>query len=161
MLPTGSGGMAPNMKKTTDDQLRVRFRLDFGAACAIGHGKIQLLEGIERTGSLSQAARDMDMSYRRAWLLLDSLNNSFDMPVAGTAAGGKGGGGAVLTEFGKELVAAYRNLEAELTVAARKHLRAVERHVVSIGKPVRGTKSAVVPSMVKPLPPRRRADSRH
>ena len=85
--------------------LTVRFRVDFGCECSIGIGKIELLEGIARTGSLSEAARQMRMSHRRAWLLLADLNASFDEPVARASTGGRGGGGAVLTPFGERLIA--------------------------------------------------------
>jgi molybdate transport system regulatory protein len=78
--------------------LAVRFRVDFGSGCSIGIGKIELLEGISRNGSLSEAARQMRMSYRRAWLLLADLNASFDQPVAQASTGGRGGGGAVLAK---------------------------------------------------------------
>jgi molybdate transport system regulatory protein len=108
---------------------RVRFRIDFGKACSVGAGKIELLEGIARTGSLSQAAREMRMSYRRAWLLLDDLNHSFDSPVAQTSTGGSGGGGAVLTAFGALLVAGYRNLESSLQPLAHLHLGEASRRI--------------------------------
>jgi molybdate transport system regulatory protein len=90
----------------------VRFRVHFGGGTTVGPGKIELLEQIELTGSLSKAARAMDMSYRRGWLLLDSMNTSYAEPVAVTAKGGRGGGGATLTAFGRELVAVYRGLDA-------------------------------------------------
>jgi molybdate transport system regulatory protein len=99
--------------------LAVRFRVDFGKRCSVGVGKIELLEGIARTGSLSQAARDMRMSYRRAWLLLEDLNVSFDRKVAEASVGGRGGGGAVLTPFGSNLVAGYRRLESGLQPLAK------------------------------------------
>jgi molybdate transport system regulatory protein len=105
--------------------LTVRFRVDFGSRCSVGIGKIQLLEGIARTGSLSQAARQMRMSYRRAWLLLSDLNLSFDQPVARTSTGGSGGGGAVLTPFGERLIASYRKLESTLQPLADRCLDAV------------------------------------
>jgi molybdate transport system regulatory protein len=91
----------------------VRFRVDFAASCSVGPGKIALFEGIDRTGSLSQAARDLGMSYRRAWLLLASLNASFREPVAVTATGGRGGGGARLTRFGRDLVGLFRAFERD------------------------------------------------
>ena len=94
--------------------VRVSFRVDFGPQCAVGPGKIALLEHIGSTGSLSQAARKLKMSYRRAWLLLEDLNTSFQQPVARMSVGGRGGGGASLTPFGTELVAAYRSLEAQI-----------------------------------------------
>jgi molybdate transport system regulatory protein len=113
----------------------IRFRVDFGDDCAIGPGKIALLESIERTGSLSAAARALDMSYRRGWLLLESLNTSFRQPVARLSTGGKGGGGATLTPFGTTLVAAYRKFEADLVRRARKAFATVARDAKSLAAP--------------------------
>ena len=70
----------------------IRLRVDFATLCCVGPGKIALLEAIHRTGSLSQAARDLGMSYRRGWQLLWSLNTSFRVPVVVTAKGGRGVG---------------------------------------------------------------------
>lgn len=95
------------------------FRVDFSPDCAVGPGKIALLEHIGRTGSLSEAARRLKMSYRRAWLLLEDLNTSFQQPVAQMSVGGRGGGGASLTAFGSELVAAYRSLESQIRKRAQ------------------------------------------
>ena len=120
--------------------LTVRFRVDFGNRCSVGLGKIELLEGIVRTGSLSQAAREMRMSYRRAWLLLEDMNVSFDHPVARASVGGVGGGGVVLTAFGNRLVAAYRQLESGLHPLAKTHLEEFCRHV-NAGKPKRTVRS--------------------
>ena len=108
----------------------IRFRIDFDRACSIGFGKIALLEGIARTGSLSQAARELDMSYRRAWLLLDSMNSGFDTPVVTTMAGGSGGGGAQLTEFGRELIAAFRELQPRLQSLAEQSMRPFASHLI-------------------------------
>jgi molybdate transport system regulatory protein len=91
-----------------------RIRIDFEGRRSIGIGKIELLEGIAAAGSLAEAARRMRMSYRRAWLLLEDMNASFESPVAKTSVGGRGGGGVRLTDFGKRLVLAYRTLEAEV-----------------------------------------------
>jgi molybdate transport system regulatory protein len=107
----------------------VRFRVDFGEHCSIGVGKIELLEGVAATGSLSSAARQMSMSYRRAWLLLEDMNNSFDSPVARASVGGKGGGGVKLTPFGERLIVAYRKLEAGLQPIADNQLKEFARHV--------------------------------
>jgi molybdate transport system regulatory protein len=109
--------------------LTVRFRIDFGNRCSVGVGKIELLEGIVRTGSISQAAREMRMSYRRAWLLLEDMNVSFDRPVARTSVGGRGGGGVVLTSFGSGLVAGYRRLESSLRPLAEACMEDVGRHI--------------------------------
>jgi molybdate transport system regulatory protein len=105
--------------RKTMTEVSVSFRVDFGPGCAIGPGKIALLEHISGTGSLSEAARRLKMSYRRAWLLLEDLNTSFQQPVARMSVGGRGGGGASLTDFGKELVAAYRELETHIRKRAQ------------------------------------------
>ena len=102
----------------------VRFRIDFGREEAVGPGKISLLEHIGSSGSLSQAARELHMSYRRAWQLLDSLNSSFRERAVLTQKGGRGGGGAALTPLGAELVSLYRSFDAQVqTLAARTFRR--------------------------------------
>jgi molybdate transport system regulatory protein len=88
----------------------------------LGPGKIQLLEMISAHGSISEAARAMDMSYRRAWLLVAELNQSFHRPVTTTQTGGKGGGHAQLTEFGQSLIARYRKIERDATAAVADQL---------------------------------------
>lgn len=103
----------------------VRFRIDFDATHSVGPGKIELLEHIRETGSLSQAGKEIGMSYRRAWLLLDSLNTSFKKPVVATSVGGKAGGGAMLTEFGAALVKEYRQLEKDFNAMAAKRFAAI------------------------------------
>jgi len=103
----------------------IRFRIDFKEHCSIGPGKIDLLERIGSTGSLSQAGRELGMSYRRAWLLLDSLNSSFREPVVATSIGGKSGGGAALTKFGAKVVATYRQLEKDFNTTAIKRFAAI------------------------------------
>ena len=103
----------------------VRFRVDFGRDGAVGPGKIALLEHIGTGGSLSQAARELGMSYRRAWQLLESLNSSFREPVALTAKGGRGGGGARLTAFGRLLIRVYREFDAEIQKRAARSFRPV------------------------------------
>lgn len=75
--------------KSTPKSPSIRFRIDFSDDANIGPGKIALLEGINTLGSLSAAARGLGISYRRGWLLLDSLNRSFDTPSAISAAGGQ------------------------------------------------------------------------
>jgi molybdate transport system regulatory protein len=96
----------------------IRLRIDLTPDSALGPGKIALLERIEATGSLSQAARELGMSYRRAWLLLDDLNKMFNGPAATASVGGSGGGGARLTELGREIVKAYREIEVAAEKAA-------------------------------------------
>jgi molybdate transport system regulatory protein len=92
----------------------IRFRVDFSGQCAIGPGKVALLEAIDRCGSLSQAARDLRMSYRRAWLLVEDLNVGFRNPLTAGSAGGRGGGGMHLTDFGRQVVSEYRLLESDI-----------------------------------------------
>jgi len=96
----------------------LKLRIDFPGGARIGPGKIDLLEAVARTGSITAAGRALGMSYRRAWLLLDALNRTFDAPVVATAAGGAGGGGAEVTAFGLGLIAAYRALQADCAALA-------------------------------------------
>lgn len=100
----------------------IRFRIDFVPGCSVGPGKIALLEAIKHSGSLSQAARDLKMSYRRAWLLLDNLNRSFAEPIVTTSVGGSHGGGAAVTAFGAALVGCYRKIERTTAMRARREL---------------------------------------
>ncbi len=99
----------------------VRLRIDLGPDCSIGPGKIALLEQIVRSGSLSKAARTLKMSYRRAWLLLEDLNRTLGRPVTTASVGGAGGGGAQVTPFGQQLIAAFREIErATLTTTTHR-----------------------------------------
>jgi molybdate transport system regulatory protein len=109
----------------------IRFRVDFEGRCSVGFGKIALLEGIARTGSVSQAAREMDMSYRRAWFLVDSLNQGFDQPAVTANIGGIGGGGASVTPFGHQIIRVFRALETKLIAATKAHMRDIARHVAA------------------------------
>jgi molybdate transport system regulatory protein len=98
---------------------RLRVSIVFESGARIGPGKAKLLESIRETGSISAAARDMGMSYKRAWLLLDSMNQAFTELVATASPGGAGGGGATLTPFGAELLERYhRILDQSATMAA-------------------------------------------
>jgi len=110
----------------------VRFRIDFATGSYVGPGKIELLEAVLDSGSLSQAARNIGMSYRRAWLLLESINASFREPATVASTGGKGGGGAKVTHFGLELISRYRELEKDIATLAVRRLQdiipAVQRH---------------------------------
>jgi molybdate transport system regulatory protein len=103
----------------------VRFRVDFTPACSLGPGKIELLECIDQTGSLRQAAQTLGMSYRRAWLLLDALNRSFSEPSAIASVGGQGGGGARLTAFGTDLVKRYRTAAKNIDALARTEFQTI------------------------------------
>lgn len=94
-----------------------------GSAAAMGPGKAELIERIARTGSISAAARDMGMSYRRAWQLVEALNRAFRKPVVETAIGGKQGGGARVTPYGAAMAARFRVMEAKASKAIASDLR--------------------------------------
>jgi molybdate transport system regulatory protein len=103
----------------------VRFRIDFAEDSSLGPGKIGLLEAIRDSGSLSQGARDIGMSYRRAWLLVESLKQSFREPVTVASAGGKDGGGMLVTEFGDALIESYRELERDFTTLVKRRFHPI------------------------------------
>jgi molybdate transport system regulatory protein len=105
---------------------RLTLRVDLGEDSAIGPGKIRLLEAIRDTGSITRAGIALGMSYRRAWLLVDDMNNCFREPVIAAQAGGSHGGGAVLTPFGSRLIDQYRAIEAEAHSATAARLRELE-----------------------------------
>lgn len=102
-------------------KFKVTVRVDFDPDNAIGPGKIALLEKMRESGSLSQAARDLNMSYRRAWQLLNSLNQTFREPLVLTNIGGAGGGGTTLTALGESIVSSYRSFEKEMNARAEKY----------------------------------------
>ena len=104
----------------------LRLRIVFPDDRQLGPGKADLLEAIAQSGSISSAARDLGMSYRRAWLLVDEIGKLFKRPILTTAAGGAHGGGAELTDFGRSLIAAYRRIEDKAAEAARVELKAFE-----------------------------------
>lgn len=103
----------------------VRFRIDFAEHSSIGPGKIGLLEAIRDSGSLSQAARNLRMSYRRAWLLVENLNQSFREPVTVASTGGKDGGGMLVTKLGDALIKSYRELEQDFATMATRRLHSI------------------------------------
>jgi molybdate transport system regulatory protein len=106
---------------------RLSIRIDLASGGKIGPGKVAVLEQIARTGSISAAGRTLKLSYKQTWVLVDDLNQGLGRAVIETAAGGSGGGGAVLTELGKAVVNTYRAIEVDAAAAARKHLSALTR----------------------------------
>lgn len=106
---------------------RVRVSIVFESGARIGPGKINLLESIRDTGSISAAAREMGMSYKRAWVLLDSINQAFTEPVVTAAPGGAGGGGAILTAFGAEVLERYNRILDRAAINAVDDLSALAR----------------------------------
>ncbi|MDX3906217.1 MAG: winged helix-turn-helix domain-containing protein [Pigmentiphaga sp.] len=113
----------------TSSQPRFQFRLRVyrDGGIAIGPGKIALLEAILQAGSITAAAQQMGMSYRRAWLLIDELNRALREPAVESAVGGARGGGTVVTEAGKELIRLYRGIEATAHAAAADDIAAMTR----------------------------------
>jgi molybdate transport system regulatory protein len=117
----------PKRSEAASASDRLSIRLDLASGARIGPGKIAVLEEIGRSGSISAAGRALRMSYRRTWELVEDLNRSLGTPVVETAAGGSGGGGAVLTQAGKAVIERYRAIEVDTATAARKHLLALNR----------------------------------
>ena len=103
------------------------LRVFLTEAGMIGPGKAALLEGIARHGSISAAGREMGMSYKRAWSLVETMNAMFARPLVESARGGPGGGRAALTTTGREVLALYRRIEADAAAAAAPALAALRR----------------------------------
>ena len=106
----------------TRDLPHLRFRLVLGRAIAVGPGKADLLAAIAETGSISAAGRSMNMSYKRAWYLIDTMNRCFREPLVQASKGGKGYGGARLTPMGAQVLNLYRSIEAHAATAAAAEL---------------------------------------
>lgn len=106
---------------------RLKLSIAFDSGARVGPGKAALLESVRATGSISAAARSMGMSYKRAWVLLDSINQAFTEPVVSAAPGGATGGGAALTAFGIELLERYRRIEEGATALAAEDVAALAR----------------------------------
>lgn len=111
---------------------RVVLRIDFDDKRYIGHGRIELLEHIAALGSIAKAAKAMDMSYKRAWYLADSINDTFTEPVIERQHGGRGGGSARLTKFGQILVRDYRNMETRALKLFAKPLKHLEMRLAPV-----------------------------
>ena len=105
------------------------LRIDFGPDRRIGPGKIALLEKIAALGSISAAARDLGMSYKRAWDLVEALSQIIGTPVLSTQSGGKRGGGAALTNAGAAVVFRFREIESAAASAAALHLKALATEI--------------------------------
>lgn len=105
------------------------IRIDFGPDLRVGPGKIALLEQIAALGSISAGGRAMDMSYRRAWELIEELNTIFGKPVVESRSGGRKGGGATLTPLGLALITRYRAMERAAATATEPHLKALAAEI--------------------------------
>jgi len=112
----------PKAKKRKPERAFPRVRILIGDGMVLGPGKVDLLEAIGRTGSISAAGRELGMSYRRAWLLVDALNHMFPNPLVTAAPGGSHGGGAKLTDYGRGVAAAYRRVVERARTAMKEEL---------------------------------------
>ena len=106
---------------------QLSIRIDLANGKRIGPGKIALLEAIAEAGSISGAARSLDMSYRRAWLLVEEINASLREPAVAAATGGQHGGGAALTSMGEQIIDLYRAIEDRARVASNSEFRTIEK----------------------------------
>lgn len=103
-------------------QVQCRVRVTRGEDIALGPGKMQLLAAIGVAGSISGAAREMHMSYRRAWLLVETMNSCFQSPLIETVTGGRAGGGAQLTAEGVKVLEGYQAMLREVEHVAQQHI---------------------------------------
>ena len=106
---------------------QLSIRIDLANGKRIGPGKIALLEAIADSGSISAAARSLDMSYRRAWLLVEEINASLREPAVAAATGGQHGGGAALTPMGQQIIGLYRAIQDHARVSSNTEFRAIEK----------------------------------
>lgn len=107
----------------------IKLRIVFDGLGHIGHGRIELLELIGKHGSIAKAAKAMDMSYKRAWYLIDEFSAMFSVPLVERHHGGKGGGAAVLTDFGETLVREYRAMEQSTLASFAPQLKMLQRRL--------------------------------
>lgn len=114
--------MAAKSKRTSRKRFKAQFRIYLGEEIALGPGKAELLHHISETGSISEAARRMDMSYNRAWLLVRTMNRCFREPVVLATRGGDSRGGAQLTPTGRRILVLYQKLELKILTTTRKPL---------------------------------------
>lgn len=114
----------PSRAKT---EVRFRMRIQRADTIALGPGKVALLEAVREHGSISAAARSMQMSYRRAWLLMDELNRALKSPATLSEHGGQSGGRSVLTPVGEEIIRLYRGIEARAYATCADDIAALTR----------------------------------
>jgi molybdate transport system regulatory protein len=107
--------------------MNLSIRLDLTSGDRIGPGKIALLEAIRSTGSISAAARHLGMSYRRAWLLVEEINDALHEPAVAAATGGRHGGGAAVTSVGERIIDLFRSIEGLAQSSAREEFRALAK----------------------------------
>lgn len=131
------GRRTARARRAPSGKSRVTIRIDLTERARLGPGKIALLETIGRERSISAAARALGMSYRRAWLLVDSLNRMFAEPPVLTYPGRAQGGGAEVTRFGEQLIALYRSVERQTMRATKSTVRRLSE-ALRTGRPATG-----------------------
>lgn len=109
---------------------QLHLRIHLGPEVALGPGKADLLEGIDATGSIAAAGRQLGMSYKRAWVLVDTMNACFRTPLVAAAKGGKTGGGAALTALGKKVLESYRRMQQRAVRAVTTDIAQLRRHLL-------------------------------
>ncbi|MEO8557572.1 MAG: LysR family transcriptional regulator [Rhodospirillales bacterium] len=110
-------------------EIDLRLRLHAGEDIALGPGKVDLLEAIAAAGSISGGARQMGMSYRRAWLLVETMNRAFGQPLVRAQTGGNSGGGAAVTKLGLDAIKAYRELQRAAEQVVQRGLPKLKRRL--------------------------------
>jgi molybdate transport system regulatory protein len=125
------------------DFLKIKLQLLLGEDIAMGPGKAEMLEAITQEGSISAAGRALGMSYRRAWLLVDTMNRCFREKLVATTPGGAKTGGARLTAAGLAVLEDYRAVQAAVAKAAE-------------GAALKRLRRRLTPSSKSPLPPGKR-----
>jgi len=108
-------------------KIKSRIWIESEDKVLLGPGRVHLLKAIQEMGSLSKAAKSLNISYKKAWQLLDSVNKSAKKPVTINSIGGKGGGGAELTEYGKSLVLVFDEINKDCWEFLDKQLEKIER----------------------------------
>jgi len=117
------------LQKTNKLYCRSRYRIMSGNEIALGPGKVDLLESIHKVGSISEAARQNQISYRRAWNMVNTMNQCFNKPLVESATGGKGGGGAKLTPLGEKIKTIYRKMESKASLSTKEEWNSLKKHL--------------------------------
>lgn len=124
---TAGAARAKGAAARGEPQVRFRMRITQDDTIALGPGKVSLLEAVREHGSISAAARSMNMSYRRAWLLMDELNRALASPATVSEHGGQSGGGSMLTPVGEEIIRLYRNIETQAAAVCATEIEALTK----------------------------------